>query len=44
MGQPREVAALVRLLASADGGYINGQMLQVNGGAETCVQVIIRLK
>lgn len=35
MGTPREVAAAVRLLASEDGGYINGQMLAVNGGAET---------
>jgi 3-oxoacyl-[acyl-carrier protein] reductase len=35
MGQPREVAAMVRLLVSADGGFINGQMLQVNGGTET---------
>ncbi|UPY38067.1 SDR family oxidoreductase [Sediminicoccus sp. KRV36] len=35
MGQPAEVAALVRLLASAEGAFINGQMLAVNGGAET---------
>ena len=35
MGLPREVAAAVRLLASEDGGYINGQMIAVNGGAET---------
>ena len=35
MGEPREVAAMVRLLVSADGGFINGQMLQVNGGTET---------
>jgi len=35
MGAPREVAALLRLLVSEDGGFINGQMLQVNGGAET---------
>ena len=25
----------LRLLVSADGAYINGQMIQVNGGAET---------
>lgn len=35
MGTPREVAAAARLLVSADGAYINGQMIQVNGGAET---------
>ena len=35
MGQPGEVAALVRLLASEEGAFINGQMLAVNGGAET---------
>lgn len=34
-GTPAEVAAVVRLLASAGGAYVNGQMLQVNGGAET---------
>jgi 3-oxoacyl-[acyl-carrier protein] reductase len=35
MGTPDEVAAMVRLLASDAGAYINGQQLQVNGGAET---------
>jgi len=35
MGRPDEVAALLRLLVSEEGGFINGQMLQVNGGAET---------
>ncbi len=35
MGKPAEVAALVRLLASEEGAFINGQMLAVNGGAET---------
>jgi 3-oxoacyl-[acyl-carrier protein] reductase len=35
MGTPVEVAAAARLLASEAGAYINGQMLQVNGGAET---------
>ena len=34
-GTPAEVAAVARLLASAAGAYVNGQMLQVNGGAET---------
>ena len=35
MGAPVEVAAAARLLASDAGAYINGQMIQVNGGAET---------
>ncbi|WP_431303251.1 SDR family NAD(P)-dependent oxidoreductase [Sediminicoccus sp. BL-A-41-H5] len=35
LGQPSEVAAMVRLLASDEGAFINGQMLAVNGGAET---------
>lgn len=35
MGRPSEVAAAVRLLTSEDGAYVNGQMLQVNGGAQT---------
>ena len=35
MGKPAEVAAVVRLLVSEDGAFVNGQMLQVNGGAET---------
>jgi 3-oxoacyl-[acyl-carrier protein] reductase len=35
MGKPGEVAAAVRLLVSEPGAYINGQMLQVNGGAAT---------
>lgn len=35
MGKPAEVAAAVRLLASDAGAFINGQMIQVNGGAMT---------
>ena len=35
MGTPAEVAAVVRLLTSEGGAFVNGQMLQVNGGAET---------
>jgi 3-oxoacyl-[acyl-carrier protein] reductase len=35
MGTPVEVAATARLLVSDAGAYINGQMIQVNGGAET---------
>jgi 3-oxoacyl-[acyl-carrier protein] reductase len=35
LGTPAEVAAAVRLLVSDDAAYVNGQMLQVNGGAET---------
>jgi 3-oxoacyl-[acyl-carrier protein] reductase len=35
MGKPFEVAAAARLLVSDAGGYINGQMIQVNGGGAT---------
>jgi 3-oxoacyl-[acyl-carrier protein] reductase len=35
LGEPDEVAATVSLLASDKGGFINGQMLQVNGGTQT---------
>jgi 3-oxoacyl-[acyl-carrier protein] reductase len=34
-GTPEEVAAVVALLASDEGAFINGQLIQVNGGAET---------
>jgi 3-oxoacyl-[acyl-carrier protein] reductase len=32
MGKPEEVAALVAFLCSADAGYINGQVIGINGG------------
>ena len=32
---PVEVAAAARLLVSDAGAYINGQMIQVNGGGAT---------
>lgn len=35
MGTPVEVAAAARLLVSDAGAYINGQMIQVNGGGAT---------
>ncbi len=35
LGTADEVAAAVSLLASDRGAFINGQMIQVNGGAET---------
>jgi 3-oxoacyl-[acyl-carrier protein] reductase len=35
LGTAEEVAAAVALLASDGGAFINGQMIQVNGGAET---------
>jgi len=34
-GRPVEVAAAARLLVSERGAYINGQMIQVNGGGAT---------
>jgi NAD(P)-dependent dehydrogenase (short-subunit alcohol dehydrogenase family) len=33
IGAPEEVAAVVSMLASDRGGFVNGQMIQVNGGA-----------
>lgn len=35
LGTPEEVAAVLRLLVGESGAFINGQMIQVNGGAET---------
>ncbi|MHA1528269.1 MAG: SDR family NAD(P)-dependent oxidoreductase [Alphaproteobacteria bacterium] len=35
LGEPDEVAAAVSLLASDKGAFINGQMIQVNGGIQT---------
>ncbi|MDH3453250.1 MAG: SDR family oxidoreductase [Gammaproteobacteria bacterium] len=35
LGEPGEVAAAVSLLASEKGAFINGQLIQVNGGAQT---------
>lgn len=35
LGSPEEVAAVVALLASEMGAFINGQIINVNGGAET---------
>jgi 3-oxoacyl-[acyl-carrier protein] reductase len=32
LGTPDDIAALVELLVSDKGGFVNGQMLQVNGG------------
>ena len=35
MGTPAEIASVVALLVADGGAYINGQMIQVNGGGET---------
>ena len=35
LGTGEEVAATCVLLASKNGSFINGQMIQINGGAET---------
>lgn len=35
MGTPAEIATVVRMLVSEGGAFVNGQMLGVNGGAET---------
>ncbi len=35
MGTPAEIASVVGLLVADGGAYINGQMIQVNGGGET---------
>ncbi|MFQ5626129.1 MAG: SDR family oxidoreductase [Methyloligellaceae bacterium] len=32
---PEEIAATVSLLASDEGAFINGQLIQVNGGTQT---------
>ena len=35
LGEPSEVAAVVTMLVSDGGAFVNGQMLQVNGGTQT---------
>ena len=35
LGEPDEVAAAVSMLVSDAGAYVNGQMIQVNGGGQT---------
>ena len=35
LGTPAEVAAVVMMLVSEQGAYVSGQMMQVNGGAQT---------
>lgn len=32
LGTPEDIAAAVSMLVGADGGWINGQTLRVNGG------------
>jgi NAD(P)-dependent dehydrogenase (short-subunit alcohol dehydrogenase family) len=33
LGEPEDIAAMVALLLSADGAWINGQVISVDGGA-----------
>jgi len=35
LGRPEEIAAMVSYLASDQGGFMNGQIIQINGGTET---------
>jgi 3-oxoacyl-[acyl-carrier protein] reductase len=35
LGEPDEVAAVLAMLVSDGGAFVNGQMLQVNGGTQT---------
>jgi len=35
LGEPDEIGAMCSLLCSDQGGFINGQLLQVNGGTQT---------
>ncbi len=35
LGEAGEIAAAVSMLVSDEGGFVNGQMIQVNGGAQT---------
>ena len=32
LGEPDDIAGIVSFLASADGGWVNGQVLRANGG------------
>jgi 3-oxoacyl-[acyl-carrier protein] reductase len=35
LGKPEEIAALANFLCSNGGGFVNGQMINCNGGTET---------
>ena len=35
LGDPDDIAGMVDLLVSDAGGFINGQLLQINGGVVT---------
>jgi 3-oxoacyl-[acyl-carrier protein] reductase len=35
VGMPEEIAAMCGLLCSVGGGFVNGQMIAVNGGIDT---------
>ena len=32
LGQPQDIASVVAFLAGPDGGWVNGQVLRINGG------------
>ncbi|HBT42651.1 MAG TPA: 3-oxoacyl-ACP reductase, partial [Rhodospirillaceae bacterium] len=35
MGTPEEIAGMIAYLVSDQGGFMNGQLIQINGGTET---------
>ena len=38
VGKPEDVAALYRFLASSDAGFINGQLITIDGGRTLVIQ------
>ncbi len=35
LGTPEEIAGMISYLVSDRGGFMNGQLIQINGGTET---------